>query len=209
MEAAASAQQPVASVHASTPAEIRYRRVSVDIASSRPDAVVERRQNVKEDSGAFLIFPWRDTSSTWEQICVAPCLAADLDRYSTYRVATANGISSSSAFTLPQTGDTVHLRLDAGSRTANRAGVTMGAFGFAAVIVGGSLLIAAPDARTHTDDVHERTAGFITGAAGIALLAIGIPLAILTRTYVFADDKPVRAADARSGLRFAGNGFVF
>jgi hypothetical protein len=169
---------------------------------------VERRVSVREETGAFLVLPWRSTQSTWEQVCVAPCLGADLDRYSTYRVAAANGISSSQSFTLPQVGDAVHLRLDAGSRPANRLAVFLGGTGAAALIVGGSLVLYAPSIKDHHEDVRARDAGFITGAAGIALLAIGIPLAILTRTYVYTGNDMVRAAEATKP-RFVGNGFVF
>jgi len=163
--------------------------------------------SVKEDNGVFVLLPWRDVQSTWEQICVAPCLGADLDRYSTYRVAAANGISSSRAFTLPQVGDAVHLRLDAGDRMANRYGVALGAVGLAALIVGGSLVLDATNIKDHSNEVRTRDAGFVTGGVGLVALAIGIPLAILTRTYVFADDRPLRAADASP--RFIGNGLVF
>ena len=192
---------------APTAAEVRYRRVSVDVASTRPDAVLERRVTVKEDTGAFLFFPWRDSQSTWEQVCVAPCRGADLDRYSTYRVAAENGITGSRPFTLPQGDGAVHLQLKAGDRMANHAGVALGAAGIAALIVGGSLLIAGENADTHDDRIHFRNAGFATGAAGIVAMAVGIPLAILTRTCVYADDQPLRMASNRP--RFTGNGFVF
>jgi hypothetical protein len=153
------------------------------------------------------VLPWHDTQATWEQVCIAPCLGADLDRYSTYRVAAANGIASSHVFTLPQSGDSLHLRLDAGSRDANRLGVGLGGLGFVAVVVGGSLVLAASNVKDHDGEVRTRDAGLITGGAGIVLLAIGIPLAILTRTYVYAGDSQVRTA--ATNPRFVGNGFVF
>jgi hypothetical protein len=200
---AATPSEPVAP----TPAEVKYRRMAVEVTSTRPDAVLERRVNVKETNGAFLVLPWHDSESTWEQVCVAPCRGADFDRYSTYRVSTMNGISSSSSFTLPQTDAMVHLELRAGDRRANRAGVALGAGGFAALVVGGSLLIAGENVDDHDGRIRTRNAGFIVGAAGIVMMAIGIPLAIMSRTYVYADDQPVRVANTKP--RFIGNGFVF
>ena len=200
---AATPSEPVAP----TPAEVHYRRMSVDVTSTRPDAVLERRLSVKEESGAFVVIPWHDTQSTWEQVCIAPCHGADFDRYSTYRVATANGISSSGTFTLPQSDATVHLELKAGDRRANRAGVALGGAGFAALVVGGSLLIAGENVGDHDGRIKTRNAGFIVGAAGIVAMAIGIPLAIMSRTYVYADNEPVRLANTKP--HFTGNGFVF
>ncbi len=200
---AATPSEPVAP----TPAEVRYRRMSVDVTSTRPDAVLERRVSVKDENGAFIVIPWHSTQSTWEQVCIAPCRGADFDRYSTYRVSTANGISSSGSFTLPQSDATVHLELNAGSRLANRAGVAVGGAGLAALIVGGSLLIAGENVSDHDGRIKTRNAGFIVGGLGIVMMAIGIPLAIMTRTYVYADNQPVRVADTKP--RFIGNGFVF
>jgi len=67
-------------VVAPTAAEIRFRRVTVDVDSDKPDTVVERRVSVKEDMGAFLVLPYRTVGATWEQVCVTPC-QVDLDRY--------------------------------------------------------------------------------------------------------------------------------
>jgi len=193
-----------------TPAEVRYRRETVDVVSTRPDAVLERRVNTKEETGAFIVIPWRSTESTWEQVCVSPCKGVELDRYSSYRVAGANGISSSSPFTLPQGNESVHLQIDAGNRQARRGGLFLTGVGTVALIVGGSLLLAAGNVDNHHDKVETRDAGWISGASGLVVLAIGIPLALLTRTTVFADDHPLRAADATpSKPRFTGNGFIF
>jgi hypothetical protein len=83
----------------------------------------------------------------------------------------------------------------------------MGAAGVAALIVGGSLLVLASDTDQHDPQVRARAAGFITGGAGIVFLAVGLPLAILTGTKVYADEKPVRAASTKP--RFTATGLVF
>ena len=171
-------------VPAPTADEIRKRRVNVRIDSSRPSAVVERRMSVKEEIGAFLVLPFRSTDSTWEQICVTPC-EVDLDRFSTYRVSAQNHISRSYPFTLPPKADALHLNVDARSLLAHRAGQTLSVVGVAAIIVGGSLLVAASDFR-HPNDA--RIAGGVTGGAGIALAAVGIPLAYATVSHVATDD---------------------
>jgi hypothetical protein len=190
-----------------TPAEQQYRRVTVDVASTRPNAVLERRTLTRDTMGAFLILPWRSSESDWETACVAPCVGALLDRYSAYRVAGANGISSSYAFTLPQGEDAIHLRIDAGSRLANRTGALLVGVGTAAMIVGVSLLIAATNVKNHDDEVRTRDAGWITGGVGVAAFGVGLPLLFLTRSTVYSGDRPLQQAESKP--RFIGNGVVF
>jgi hypothetical protein len=67
--------------------------------------------------------------------------------------------------------------------------------------------VAASHVENHDNEVHTRTAGFVTGGTGLLAIAIGIPLAMMTRTCVYADDKPLRAASAMP--RFVGNGWAF
>jgi hypothetical protein len=195
-------------VPAPTPSEIRYRRLAVDIESTRPDAVLERRVSTKESNGVWLVIPLHTDESTWEQVCIAPCQGVDLDRYSTYRVAAGNHISASRSFTLPQGGDSTHLKLDAGDLRAHRAGVFVSSVGMASLIVGVALLSAAPSVDDPAKAHDWRIAGWTTGFAGIALLAVGIPLALLTNTTVYADNDR-RMATAPSKPRFTGDGFTF
>jgi hypothetical protein len=176
---------PPSAVPAPTPEEIRRRRVTVRIESTRPNAVIERRTSVKEEIGAFIVLPFRTHDSTWEQVCVTPC-EVDLDRFSTYRVSTMNGISGSRSFTLPQKVDALHLNVDTGSLFAHRVGQTMTVIGISAAIVGGSLLVAASDFR-HPNDA--RIAGGITGGAGVVLGGVGIPLTVLSTSHVNGDDN--------------------
>jgi hypothetical protein len=210
--ATAPAPEPTAAstantVTAPTANEVRYRRLSVDVASSSPDAVLERRVTTKESTGAWLVIPTRSNESTWEQVCIAPCVGTNLDRYSTYRVAATNGIAGSSPFTLPQGADALHLRLDTGSLAAHRAGMTMGAIGGAALIVGVTLLAVAPTLSNPGREHDYRVAGWVTGGAGLVLLAVGIPLSILTSTRVYSGDTKIAAPS--KGPRFIGNGVVF
>jgi hypothetical protein len=171
-------------IPAPTPEEIRRRRVVVRIDSSRPSAVVERRVSVKEEIGAFLVLPFRATDAIWEQICVTPC-EVDLDRFSTYRVSAQNHISRSAPFTLPQKADALHLNVDARSLAVHRTGETFSVIGIAALIVGGSLLVAASDFK-HPNDA--RIAGGATGGAGVALAAVGIPLALTSISHIDTED---------------------
>jgi hypothetical protein len=174
---------PPSAIPAQTPEEIRHRRLTVRVDSTRPNTVVERRTSVKEEVGAFVVIPFRAVDSTWEQICVTPC-EVDLDRFSTYRVSPQNGISGSHPFTLPQRVDALHLHIDSGSLVAHRIGQAMTVLGFTSMIVGGSLLLAAHDFKTPSD---ARIAGGITGGTGVALAAIGIPLTFSTESRIDRD----------------------
>jgi hypothetical protein len=185
---AAVVPQPTPSpsaIPAPTPEEIRHRRVTVRIDSTRPNTVLERRTSVKEELGAFIVIPFRATDSTWEQVCVTPC-EVDLDRFSTYRISAQNKISGSRSFTLPQKLDALHLNVDSGSLIAHRAGQTMSVVGITAAIVGASLLVAATDFRRPSD---ARIAGGVTGGVGVALAGIGIPLSLATVSHVEGENE--------------------
>jgi hypothetical protein len=186
--AAATVPQPTpgpSAVPAPTPEEIRHRRVTVRIDSTRPDTVVERRTSVKEEVGSFIVLPFRATDATWEQVCVTPC-EVDLDRFSSYRISPQNKVAGSRVFTLPQRLDALHLTVDSGSLLAHRVGQTMSVFGLSAMLVGASLLVAAPDFR-HPGDA--RIAGGITGGAGVLFAAVGIPLALSTTSRVGSEEN--------------------
>jgi hypothetical protein len=167
-------------VPAPTPEEIRHRRVVVDVESTQPSAVLERRVSVTESEGSYFFLPFGSRSSIWEEVCVTPC-QVDLDRFSTYRVSARGGISGSRSFSLPQQSDQLSLKIDAGNLLAHRAGAALSGAGLAAVIVGVALVAGE---GIFTDESKARTAGFITGGAGLVVLAVGIPLALLTTTTV-------------------------
>ncbi len=172
------------------------------VDSTKPDAILERRVSTTETMGSVLVLPTRMTETKWEPVCVAPC-RVELDRYSSYRIRSENGITGVSDFTLPQGHDPLHLSVDAGNLRAHHAGVTLTSLGTAAVIVGAALLFSSTS-FIHEDDA--RLAGFVTGGAGIAALGIGIPLAILTRTKITSDDGPNRSV---GGLTLTQKGIVF
>ncbi len=199
---AATVSQPIppaSAVPAPTPEEIRRRRVTVRVDSTRPDTVLERRTSVKEEVGAFIILPFRASDATWEQVCVTPC-EADLDRFSTYRISPQNKVSGSHPFTLPQRMDALHLNVDSGSLVAHRSGQTLSVIGISAMIVGASLLLAASDFK-HPNDA--RIAGGVTGGAGVALAAVGIPLALATESHVSssANDHAIASVYGNHGYK--------
>jgi hypothetical protein len=183
-------------VPAPTPQETQHRRLPVDIESTKPGAVVERRVSTEESEGTYFFVPFRTSSAIWEQVCVTPC-QVDLDRFSTYRVSARNRISPSKSFTLPQSGDQLNLQIDAGNLLMHRGGVAMSAAGLAAVIVGTALIAGK---SIFSDEDKARDAGFITGGAGIVVMAIGIPLAVLTATGVSANNQ--RFAWTPRGMTF-------
>lgn len=174
--------------HPIPPPSERAGRVTVTVDSTKPNAVLERRTATVESMGAFFVIPTRDTETKWEPVCVTPC-KVDLDRYSSYRIRSDNGITGVSAFTLPQGQDALRLNVDAGDLKAHRLGQTLTTVGIAAVIVGSALLLSSTSFK-HEDDA--RLAGYITGGAGILAVGVGIPLALLTTTKVKSDDKPTR-----------------
>lgn len=176
---------PMSPIPAPTPQEISRRRMSVRIDATRPAAVIERRVTTRESAGAFIILPYKSTDTVWEQVCVTPC-SVDLDRFSTYRVRAQNYITGSKNFTLPQNADALHLNVKTGNLAVHRVGELMTGIGFAAIVVGGSLLITASNFR-HPDD--ERIAGGVALGGGILFAAIGLPLAIATNTKVKGDSN--------------------
>jgi len=188
---------PAASpVPAPTVEEMRHRRLTVDIDGTKPSAVVERRVSLTESEGAYFFLPFRGSSSIWEQVCVTPC-RVDLDRFSTYRVAARNRVSASRPFTLPQSSDALQLKVEAGDLWGHRVGVIMATAGLAAIIVGAALVAGE---GIFTDETKARDAGYITGGAGIVVLAVGIPIALMTATSVSAGDT--KLALTPRGLRF-------
>ena len=170
----------VSPVPAPSPAEMRHRRVAVDVESTQPSTVIERRVSVTESEGAYFFLPYQSRSSIWEEVCVTPC-QVDLDRFSTYRVTARNGVSGSKPFSLPQQSEDISLKLDAGNLLAHRAGVALSGAGLAAVIVGVALVAAQ---NLWDDEAKARDAGFITAGAGLVVLAVGLPLALMTVTHV-------------------------
>lgn len=171
---------PPSPVPAPTPAQLQERRLHVDIGSTRDSTVIERRVSLEEGNGTYVFLPYHSSNATWEQVCVTPC-QVDLDRFSSYRVASMNHVAGSRTFTLPQSGNDLHLQVEAGDRMAHRAGEAMTGIGIAATVVGVAL-VAGAHLTTSEDSV--RNAGFVTGGAGIVVMAVGIPLMIATSTHV-------------------------
>ncbi len=186
----------VSPVPAPSPDEIRHRRVTVDIDSTRAGTVVERRISLSETGGAYFFLPYHSTESTWEQVCVTPC-SVDLDRFSTYRVGKVNGNLASRSFTLPQMADRFQLKIEPGSALGNRVGASASAIGLVGLIVGAGLIGGQ---KLFTDESAARTAGFISGAAGLVLLGVGSPVALLTQTKVLGGSQ--RVAITPRGLVF-------
>ena len=165
-------------------AEHHHRHIRLQVESNRPGAVVERRASTREETGVFIILPWKSTEKVWEPVCVAPC-RIDVDPYATYRISGQNGISGSGEFTLPQKSDALKLNIDTGDRRGHVVGQALTAGGTVALIVGGLLLATA---SKFSNESEARIAGGITGGVGLAAMAVGIPLTIATRTKVSTDD---------------------
>lgn len=168
-------------------------RVPVTVESSRADRepVLERRVKTDEMYGRTLfVVPQHNEVNTWEAVCVAPC-KVDLDRSSTYRINGQNKVTQSAEFTLPPAADQVKLEVDPGNLLLHGVAKRVIALGIASGIVGGALLTTAHTWDDRKEERHVRNAGWITSAIGIGLVAIGIPVAILTQTHVKTNDKRV------------------
>jgi len=173
-------------------------------------AVLERKVSTEETYGRFaFVVPVVGQTAKWEQVCVAPC-SVELDRHSSYRVARANNIPSTREFTLPPESQNLHLQVEPGNLLMHRIASRLIGAGTAAAIVGGALITTASEFK-HEDDV--RVAGIITGAAGIVLLAVGIPLAIVNQTHVKTNDKPLASTTptktAKPGPKLTFGGVIF
>ncbi len=173
-------------------------------------AILERRISTDETYGRFaFVLPIVAETEKWEQVCVAPC-SVELDRHSTYRVARANNVPSTRDFTLPPESQNLHLQIEPGNLLWHRIATRVIGAGTAAAIVGGALITTASQFKDE-DDV--RLAGIITGAAGIVLLAVGIPLAIVNQTHVKTNGKTLANAPpppaAKPGPKLTFGGVVF
>jgi hypothetical protein len=97
--------------------------------------------------------------------------------------------------------------VDSGSLVAHRVGQTLTVIGVTAAIVGASLLVAATDFK-HPNDA--RIGGGITGGAGIALAAVGIPLAIMTESHISSDnDHEIASVKVTKSVTLTERGFTF
>ena len=178
--------------------------VSVETSNTCRDAVIERRIKTDETYGRTLfLIPQHSEVQTWEQVCVAPC-KVEMDRMSTYRVGRENWVTRSRPFTLPPNADQVKVDVAPGNFWWHAAATRLIATGTAAAIVGGALLSTAHTWDAKSDERHVRNAGWITGAIGLGLLAVGIPIAILTQTHVKVNERKVAAAPPPPRLTLGG-----
>ena len=180
-------------------------RVRVTVDAGDKSAVVERLVVTEETYGrTAIVLPNHSITEKWEQVCVAPCVA-DLDRFSSYRVARENHVADTHSFTLPQNKDRLHLQIDPGNLLLHRIGHRLIVAGTAAAIVGGGLLTLAPNIDDPKDEKDMRTAGFITAGAAVVLLGVGIPLYLLTRTHVTSEGAKL----ANTNLVLTPRGIAF
>lgn len=159
-------------------------KVVLKVDSSAPGTVIEKLDNRQEGVQLAVALPiylpmyaWQ---STWEPICVAPCKVA-FDRNGVFRVGKYNGISGSKPFTLPA--DVTQIHVDARSVTPARLGIALSILGTLAVGAGGLIAYEA-DTPGVANPTAQRYFGWGVAAVGLAAIAIGLPLWILTRSNV-------------------------
>lgn len=177
-------------------------RVMTTIDAGREGVVLERHVKTEETYGRFaIVIPTHSTVDGWERVCVTPC-KVELPKYSSYRIARANGVSRSHEFTLPQSKDTLKLDVEPGDLWWNRVGHVVLTAGTAAAITGGAIIGLA---AKFEDEKDVRIAGLITAGAGLVLVAVGIPMVLGSKTHVKTDGQKV--AEAKPHL--TASGFVF
>jgi hypothetical protein len=180
-------------------------RVPTTVDAGRESVVIERRITSEETMGRVVfVLPIITKTNTWEPVCVTPC-NVELPRWSSYRVAETNHVTASREFTLPPNRPNIKLSVDPGNLQVHRLGLTLASAGTAALITGATLTIGA---GAWDDETGVRTAGIITGGAGLLLLAIGIPIAIATQTHVDVDGTKL-AKPKPQGPHLIANGVVF
>jgi hypothetical protein len=151
------------------------------------------------------VYTWGET---WEQICVAPCTVRG-DPHSSYRV---NGdVAPSSRFVLPQGQDPVTLHLRTGSGGAYSAGVALTIFGTLALAGGAIVVFVAPSITSAVSESDTRIIGVSLLGGGTLMVAVGLPLWLLTGSSVVTPDgKRLANGDLRTGgVRVTPDGLAF
>lgn len=110
----------------------------------------------------------------WDAVC-APTCDRPLLRTALFRV-TGLGVNSSAEFNLPPDRDQVTLNVKAGSTTWYWTGILLSAFGGSFVLGGAGPPLLSGGSFSTTEQVLS--------IAGVAMLAVGLPLWILNRTTV-------------------------
>lgn len=180
--------------------------VRLTVTAGVKNAVVERRVTTEESYGHVAIaLPLHTRTEVWEQVCVAPC-SVSLPRASSYRIATANGLPGTKSFTLRPNRETLDLQVRPGNLRAFATGGTLTGLGVAGLITGTVLFAAAGKFQDESD---YRVGGAITAGAGLALMAVGIPLLILNQTKVYSDGSRIAKAPAPTGPHLTATGLAF
>jgi hypothetical protein len=147
--------------------------------------LLERRQTAAEGWTAT-VWPGYSYVETWEVVCVAPCKTV-VDAASTYRV-NGGGVTTSRNFSLPQGREALRLHLVPHSALLHGAGLVMMLSGALVGLAGGSGLIAAPVQSDGAVESTLRGLGVVGVVVGVATLAAGIPVWLMTYSTARTDD---------------------
>ena len=157
-------------------------RIAVD---GEPGVLLERRQSAAEGWTATL-WPAYAYVEQWEVACVAPCTTT-VDAGSMYRV-NGGGATTSRNFTLPQGHDSLRLHLVGRSALLHGTGIAATLIGVLVALTGGSSLVAAPQISDSKAEAAFRGIGWTGVGAGVALMAIGIPIWLATYSVARTGD---------------------
>jgi hypothetical protein len=173
--------------------------------ADRPNAVLERRVNVSTQWQTALGVPVYTWGETWEQACVTPC-SVSVDPHSTYRV--SGEVAPSSRFLLPQGQDEVKVHIRTSSDFAHSAGVALTTLGLSALVGGAIVVFVAPKLTDAVSETDTRVIGLALLGGGLVMLAVGLPLWLLSSSEVVTDDGRRLAKDgARPRLTARGLAF--
>jgi len=155
-------------------------QIRLHLEANTPSAKLQRRARLMQTYGDT------DVPVVWQSVCAAPCEKA-VDRAGIYRIG-GDGLIPSEAIALPP-GDRVDIHAQTSAVSKRTAGVLLAALGSAALVSGAvaaevGLAMPAPSITGYQPDTGWLIAAVALAAAGIAGLAVGLPLLFTSHTRV-------------------------
>lgn len=179
-------------LHSTFAAADELPQVRLHLDANTAAAKLQRRARLMQTYGDT------DVPVVWQSVCAAPCEKA-VDRAAIYRIG-GDGLIPSEALALPP-GDRVDIHAQASAVSKRTAGVVLAALGAAALVSGAvaaevGLAMPTPGLGGYQPDTGWLIAAGALAAAGIAGLAVGLPLLFTshTRVEVLGSDAPEVAA---------------
>jgi hypothetical protein len=184
----------------SAAAEPAHSSVRLFVDANKRGVLLERRANATEGWQFGVSGPVYGYAEQWEAACVPPCQLS-VDPNATFRV-NGDGFSSSPNFTVPPGHDVVRLHLVGRSAFLHGTAITLTFAGGFLALLGGLGVLAAPVVTDPTAEKALRGIGVVGLAAGVLMMAVGIPTWIATYSVARGDDGRALGSAVRPGLAF-------